>query len=86
MRGQFRGGTGSATCLPLVVTNPVYYDRALPRTAAQLITVTSITRCAAFQGGTPASTSNRTDAGGCPVHAKMWQELDWQKLADILAR
>ena len=46
MQGQVRRGTGSAACTPLVETNPAYYDRTLPRSAAQLITLTSVTRCA----------------------------------------
>jgi hypothetical protein len=86
MRGQIRSGVGSVTCLPLVETNAAYYDRTLPRTAVQLITVASITRCAAFGGTALVSTSNRTDIGGCVVHAKMWQELNWQTLADLMVR
>jgi len=84
--GQIRRGNGGAGCVPLVETNPAYYDRTLPRSAAQLITLTSVTRCAEFRGGRVVSTSRNTYAGGCLVHAQMWQELNWQRLAELLVR
>ncbi len=86
MRGEIRSRTGNPACLPLVETNPDYYDRALPRTAPQLLTVTSITRCTKLGGPAFVPTAVDIEGGGCPVHAKMWQEMDWQKLADILAK
>lgn len=52
MRGEVHRSTGDPACLPLVVTNPNYYDRTLPRTAPQLMTVTSITRCVKPSGDT----------------------------------
>jgi len=86
MRGEIRSSTGDPACLPLVETNPNYYDRTLPRTAPQLLTVTSITRCVKLGDAMLVPTAIDIEGGGCPVHAKMWQEMDWQKLADILTR
>ena len=86
MPGEVRGWAAGAACQALVETNPDYYDRALPRTAVQLITVTSISRCATFRGSTLISSSTRLYSGGCPVHARMWQELNWQNLAELLVK
>jgi len=86
MRGEIRSSTGDPACLPLVETNPNYYERTLPRSTPQLLTVTSITRCAKLGDATLVPTSVDIEGGGCPVHAKMWQELDWQRLADILPK
>jgi hypothetical protein len=86
MRGEIRRISGNPACLPLVETNPNYYDRTLPRTAPQLMTVTSITRCVDLGRATLVPTAVDIEGGGCPVHAKMWQEMNWQKLADILTK
>jgi hypothetical protein len=86
MRGEIHSSTGDPACLPLIETNPNYYDRTLPRTAPQLLTVTSITRCVKLGDAMVVPTSVDIEGGGCPVHAKMWQEMDWQKLADILVK
>lgn len=66
--------------------NPAYYDRTLPRTAVQLITVTSISRCVTFRGNTIISSSTRKYPGGCPVHVRMWEELNWQRLAEFIVK
>jgi hypothetical protein len=68
----------ATACEPLVETNPDYFDRTLPRTAAQLLTVDNVTRCL------PARPSQWP--GGCAAHLKMWEQLDWQKLAAVLER
>ncbi|QOY90322.1 hypothetical protein [Paludibaculum fermentans] len=86
MRGEVHRSTGDPACLPLVVTNPNYYDRTLPRTAPQLMTVTSITRCVKPSGDTFVAPSGPISAGGCAVHARMWQQVNWQGLADILVK
>lgn len=86
MRGEIRKITRNPACLPLVQTNPDYYDRTLPRTAPQLLTITSITRCVDLDRPKVVPTAIDIEGGGCPVHAKMWQEMNWQKLADILAK
>jgi hypothetical protein len=86
MRGEVYRYTGAPDCLPMVVTNPDYYDRTLPRTAPQLMTVTSITRCVHPNGNTFALPSGAVSTGGCAVHARMWQQVNWQRLADILVK
>ena len=86
MRGEIRRSAGNPACLPLLETNPKYYDRTLPRTAPQLMTVSSITRCVTIGSAKLVPTAVDTSGGGCPVHAKMWEELNWQKLADILTK
>ncbi|MDR3737920.1 MAG: hypothetical protein P4L40_02770 [Terracidiphilus sp.] len=86
MRGEIHTRSGNPACLPLLQTNPNYYDRTLPRTAPQLLTVTSITRCVDLGGSKFVPTTVDIEGGGCPVHAKMWREMNWQKLADILVK
>jgi hypothetical protein len=75
----------SAACQDLLEVNTEYFDRSLPRTAIQLITVDRIS-CVALHGGTMAPSSDHTSSGGCAIHAAMWRELNWQKLADLLVK
>lgn len=84
-RGEVHRAPAGPKCLPLLKTNPDYYDRTLPRTSVQLVTVTGIS-CVVFKGGRWTSPRTKLSEGGCAVHGQMWQELNWQSLADLLVK
>lgn len=80
-------GTNPA-CREIVQTNWQYFDPKLPRTAVQILTIRDFGRCATIQGNQIVSAPiTRWDAPpqGCAPHAQMWRELDWSKLAALLA-
>ncbi|MCC7008619.1 MAG: hypothetical protein IT184_07365 [Acidobacteria bacterium] len=73
-------------CRPLVTDNPAYFDLTLPRTTPQILTV-DVGRCVAVTGGRlSALPVTRFDAPpqGCVQHARMWQEVDWTKIAALV--
>lgn len=87
MRGDILAAGTHPDCRELVMTNWDYFDAALPRPAAQLLTVVSFGRCAKLEGGGLVSLPvTRWDAPpqGCVRHAQMWRELDWTRFAALV--
>lgn len=91
MRGTIRPATDDiAGCRPLVMDNWDYFDTALPRTAPQILVVTDFDRCAYLMKSDPGPASlpptNQTPPPqGCARHVPMWRQLDWTKMAALLA-
>jgi hypothetical protein len=85
-RGSIRLAGAGSECKPLMEPNPDNDDTALPRTATQLITVSNLSRCidvrtgAVAPGNLPAEIPH-----GCNVRVPVWAEMDWKKLAALLA-
>lgn len=69
------GGSG---CHPVVTENPDYFDKKLPKTAIQLLSVDQYSRCFANpRQGRP---------GGCTENLKLLRGLDWQAVKGFLDR
>lgn len=70
------------------MTNWSYFDPKLPRTAPQILTVADFGRCAKLENGKIISRTivyGLSPPQGCDQHAPMWREVDWQKIAALLA-
>lgn len=61
-------------CRPVIRPNWDYFDRSLPRTAIQLITIGSIDECV----GDPKAVSG-PNRYGCPTNVALLQNLDWEQ-------
>jgi hypothetical protein len=84
-RGWLRA-TGGAACKPVMEANPEYYDASLPRTAPQLITAGPVDGCIDLKTKAPLLDSlGGSIPHGCNVHRAIWAEMDWAKLASVLA-
>jgi hypothetical protein len=68
-------------CLPVVRPNWSYFDRALPRTSIQVITIGMIGRCVDELKPTGA-----TRTWGCPVNLALLRSVDWDKVRSLLDR
>jgi len=66
-------------CRPVIRPNWDYFDRSLPRTAVQLITIGTITRCA----GDPKAASGPNPAG-CPTNLALLRSIDWQRMRALM--
>ena len=65
------GIVGDANCVPIVRPNRQYFDRRLPRSAVQLITIMRIDQCTdKLSSGSPA-------AAGCATNIAMLRTVDW---------
>lgn len=68
---------GAATtpgCHPVIRPNWDYFDRSLPRSAIQLITIGAIDECL----GDPKAASG-PNRYGCPTNVALLQNLDWEQ-------
>ena len=79
LRSRFRSGAAPG-CGPIVRPNWQYFNKALPRSAPQLIIVDKIVEC--FDK-TPASASKDHPAG-CPANRKLLETMDKQAVLDWL--
>lgn len=89
IKGDILPAGQNPQCEELVSDNYAYFDPKLPRTAAQILRVHSIGRCAYVTEGKPSqSPVRRQDVPpqGCYKHVPMWQELDWTKVAALLPK
>jgi hypothetical protein len=85
-RGHIRPAGAGPHCKSLMEPNPDYYDTALPRTATQLITIGNLSRCIDVRTGALAPGNYPPGIPhGCNVHIALWAEMDWKKLAALLA-
>ncbi|MBI5084085.1 MAG: hypothetical protein HZB13_05750 [Acidobacteria bacterium] len=78
-----------AGCEELVTHNRAYFDPALPRSAAQLILVRSLGRCATVENGRLVGRKVQPGLSpphGCQRHVPIWEAMDWTKLGALLAR
>jgi hypothetical protein len=79
--GKFRAVAGSsASCRALVKPNWAYFDSTVPRSAPQVLMLTSFTRCL-----TPQSMAGKT-RGGCAINRALIDSLDWDGVRAWLAR
>lgn len=75
-------------CRQIVRTNREYFDLALPRTTPQILYVSDFGRCVRVNGHELTSRPiDRWDSPpqGCVQHARMWREVDWSKIAALVA-
>lgn len=85
-KGHIRAAVGGGNCKPLMEPDPEYFDAALPRTAPQLIRIGRVDRCIDLKSGAPTDRAAESMIPhGCTVHRALWAEMDWLKLAAILA-
>jgi hypothetical protein len=70
---------GTSGCRAIVRANPDYFDRKLPRTAFQLLTVGMVSRCL----DDPAQLKS-TRRSGCPANVAFIRSVDWPKVASLL--
>jgi hypothetical protein len=78
-----------AGCEPLVTDNRAYFDPAVPRSAAQLILVRSLGRCAKVENGRLVGLREPprlSPPQGCQRHVPIWEAMDWSKLGALLVR
>jgi hypothetical protein len=93
MRGRILAAAGAPPgCLPLVMNNPDYFDRKLGRAAVQILVLRDFGRCAQVVEGRivwPGWNAVYRPGGppphGCYRQALMWKDLDWAKLAALMA-
>jgi hypothetical protein len=79
LRSRFRSGVAPG-CGPIVRPNWQYFNKALPRSAPQLIVVDGIVECF-DKAPTPGS---KNTAAGCPANRKLLQTMDKQAVLDWL--
>lgn len=76
-------------CREIVTDNFAYFDPKLPRTAPQILLVRSLGRCAKVVDGKLVGPRpdlrSLAPPQGCYRHVPMWEALDWQKVAALLA-
>jgi hypothetical protein len=85
-RGMLRAVGSGTSCKPLMEANPDYFDASLPRTATQLIRIGEVTRCVDLKTNAPIDDSLGSEIPhGCTVHRVLWAEMDWKKLAEMVA-
>jgi hypothetical protein len=76
-------------CREVVMDNYDYFDAKLPRNAPQLLLVRSLGRCAKVVDGKLVGPPPHKDTvfppQGCQRHVPIWQAMDWQKVAGLLA-
>lgn len=70
---KFRPLTGpsSPACQAIVRTNWAFFDRAVPRSAPQVLVIDSYMRC--LESGAPRQTS----PGGCVTNRRLMESIDW---------
>jgi hypothetical protein len=79
LRSRFRSGAAPG-CVPIVRPNWQYFNKALPRSAPQLIVVDELGRC--FDKASEPTGQNT--AAGCPANRKLLQTMDRQAVLDWL--
>jgi hypothetical protein len=75
-------------CQEVVTNNYAYFDPSLPRGAPQILLV-GIGRCVVFANGQwrgPSGHNRLSPPQGCFRHAPIWEQMDWTKVASLLAR
>ena len=85
-QGEFLPDTGNPQCQPLVTDNLNYFDK--PRSVPQLLWVSAFGRCARLENGNlvlPYKPRTSHPPQGCPIHLRFWSELDWSRIAALLA-
>lgn len=81
LAGKFRPVAGApAACRPLVRPNWDYFDPKLPRSAPQILMVTSYTRCLTKES------MRETNRGGCVINRALMSSLDWDAVRAWLDR
>ncbi|WP_291990167.1 hypothetical protein [Luteitalea sp.] len=80
VQGRFRAGP-NARCRALVRPNAAFFDPALPRSAPQLLLITSATRCYEDRRDTGSST---TSPSGCTANRALLESWDRQAVLDWL--
>jgi hypothetical protein len=81
LEGKFRPAAGApAACRPLVRPNWEYFDPKLPRSAPQVLMVTSFTRCLTKES------MAETSRGGCVINRALMSSLDWDAVRAWLDR
>ncbi|MEJ5369962.1 MAG: hypothetical protein WHT08_16740 [Bryobacteraceae bacterium] len=84
--GYIRVAGSAPNCKPIREPNPDYYDATLPRTAPQMIALGDLTRCIDLKTKQPKDQSIPAHVPhGCNVHLAIWAQMDWTKLAAVLA-
>ena len=79
LRSRFRSGVAPG-CGPIVRPNWQYFNKALPRSAPQIIIVDEIVDC--FDKA-PAS-AGKNHPAGCPANRKLLETMDRQAVLDWL--
>jgi hypothetical protein len=69
---------GTPRCRPVIRPNWKYFDRTLPRTAIQLLTV-GVSDCPEQKPSTDGNPA------GCPANMALLRSLDWEKVKAIMA-
>lgn len=90
MTGDIGMAGEDSACQPLVSDNRGYFDPKLSRGAAQIMVLSSFGRCAKVMGGRAVTRAvfpadSIVPPQGCQKHVPMWEEMDWQKVAALLA-
>ncbi len=89
MRGSVLPMGADPNCRELVTENFGYFDPKLPRTAPQILLVRSLGRCAKVVDGKLVGPRpdlrSLAPPQGCYRHVPIWEALDWQKVAALLA-
>jgi hypothetical protein len=85
-KGHVRAAGAGSRCKTLMEPNPEYFDAALPRIAPQLIRIGGLDQCIDVRTNAPASGGYGPEIPhGCTVHRALWAEMEWEKLAALLA-
>lgn len=88
IKGAILAAGSQPQCKELVTDNYDYFDTKLPRSAVQIILVRSLGRCAKVVNGKlvgPAPERRLSPPQGCYRHVPIWQEMDWSKVAALVA-
>lgn len=75
-------------CREIVMDNHGYFDQKLPRSAPQILLVRSLGRCAKVVNGQlvgPKPVKSIFPPQGCYRHVPIWEAMDWDKVAGLLA-
>jgi hypothetical protein len=81
LRERFRSGDAAGTgCVPIVRPNWLYFNKALPRSAPQVILVSGAARCV----DRASEPRGQNTAAGCPANRQLLQTMDRQAVLDWL--
>lgn len=91
-RYAIKGAIKSApapNCDEIVTVTPNFLDPRKPRTEPQIVFVRSFGRCAKVVNGvivTQYKHDRQYHPQGCAIHRLIWNEMDWSKVAALVAR
>lgn len=88
MQGMIHSSGSAPGCVDLVMDNWDYFDARLSRATPQLLVMHSLGRCANVVDGKLVlhrQPPTGVPPQGCFKHVPIWEEMDWNQVAAILA-